>query len=219
VYALGGSLVDDIQNPTTTTFDDPMTIEAMIFYTKLFLDWGVAPTPEIVQRYYGGDDNAFFEMLQRGNVGMWVFPLSSRGFLRQFDQQNFDFGVAPLPSDLQTFSPIWVDEAYVISAATQNLDESWEWINFLSQQIHPGRVPARVSLIGTQEFIDNFGGETTNLVQNVMENATPISMWYLNDLDDELDYFSEAVEQMITGERSPAEALVQAQEQASEESP
>jgi ABC-type glycerol-3-phosphate transport system substrate-binding protein len=138
--------------------------------------------------------------------------------LRQFGQQNFEVGVAPLPSGIQAFSPVWVEEAYVISAATSHLDESWEWINFLSHQIHPGRVPARVSLIGTQEFNDVFGGDTSDLVKTVMENATPISLWYLENLDQELEYFSEAVEQMITGEATPEEALTLAQEQALEES-
>ena len=47
-----------------------------------------------------------------------------------------------------------------------------------------------------------------------MENATPISLWYLENLDQELEYFSEAVELMITGETSPEEALILAQEQA-----
>jgi multiple sugar transport system substrate-binding protein len=219
VYALGGRLVDDIQKPTTTTFDDPLTIEAMEFYTRLFQEWGVAPLPEILQRYYGGNDNAFFEILRRGNVGMWVFPLSNLGFLRQFSQQDFDVGVAPMPAEFQSFSPIWVDEAYVISAATSHLDESWEWINFLSYQIHPGRVPARVSLIESQAFRDGLGGDTADLVLTVMENATPISLWYLMDLGEQLDYFSEAVELMITGEQEPADALIQAQEQASEVSP
>jgi len=219
VYALGGSLVDDIQKPTATTFDDPLTIEAMEFYTKLFLEWGVAPTPEIMRRYYGADDNAFFEILRRGNVGMWVFPLSSRGFIRQFGEQNFEVGVAPFPSGQKLFSPIWVDEAFVISAATSHLDESWEWVNFLSHQIHPGQVPARVSLIGTQEFSDSFGDETSDLVITAMENATPISLWYLMDLGHELEYFSAAVEQMITGESTPADALITAQERALAESP
>jgi len=218
VYALGGSLVDDIQKPTSTTFDDPLTISAMEFYTKLFQEWQVAPLPEIMQRYYGGTENAFYEMLQRGSVGMWLFPLSSRGFMRQFGQQNLEVGVAPLPAGIQTFSPIWVDEAYAISAATSYLDESWEWINFLSHQIHPGRVPARVSLIGTQEFKDVFGSDTSDLVETVMENATPISLWYLENLGQELDFFSEAVELMITGETTPEEALILAQEQALEAS-
>jgi multiple sugar transport system substrate-binding protein len=213
VYALGGSLVDDIQRPTSVTFDDPMTIEAMEFYAKLFLDWEVAPPPEILQRYYGGN-NPFYEILRRGNVGMWVLPLSSERFLRQFGEQNFDVGVAPLPSTTQSFSPIWVDDAYVISAATSHLDESWEWISFLSHHVHPGNIPARVSLIGSQEFDDSFDHETTELVLTVMQNATPISLWYIMDLNQELEYFSEAVEQMITGESEPADALITAQEKA-----
>ena len=219
VYALGGSLVDDIQDPSTITFNDPMTISAMEFYTKLFREWEVAPTPEILRRYYGGGDNAFFNLLRRGNVGMWVLPLSSRGFLRQSGQLDFEFGVVPFPSNLETFSPIWVDDAYVISAATSHLDESWEWINFLSYQIHPGIVPARTSLVGTTEFNDSFDDETANLVRTMMRNATPISLWYLNDLEQELDYFSEAIEQMIAGESTPANALEKAQELATGESP
>lgn len=218
VYALGGSLVDDIQKPTHMTFDDPMTIAAMEFYTKLFLEWGVAPTPEILRRYYGGSNNAFYNMLRRGNVGMWILPLSSRGFLRQSGQLDFEFGFAPLPSDLQSFSPIWVDDAYVISAATSHLDDSWEWVNFLSYQIHPGRVPARTSLIGTTEFNDSFDNETADLARILMKNATPISLWYLNDLDQEFDYFSEAIEKMIAGDSTPADALEKAQELATEES-
>jgi len=80
-------------------------------------------------------------------------------------------------------------------------------------------VPARVSLIESQAFRDGLEGDTADLVLTVMENATPISLWYLMDLGEQLDYFSEAVELMITGEQEPADALIQAQEQASEVSP
>jgi len=44
IYLHNGRLFDDLENPTVTTFDDPLTIEAVQWYADLIHQYNVAPT-------------------------------------------------------------------------------------------------------------------------------------------------------------------------------
>ena len=39
IYQRGGRIFDDLENPTRTTFDDPLTIDALDWYSRLFFDY------------------------------------------------------------------------------------------------------------------------------------------------------------------------------------
>lgn len=43
VYLHGGQIVDDLQNPTRTTFDDPLNVEALEWYADLLYQSGFVP--------------------------------------------------------------------------------------------------------------------------------------------------------------------------------
>ena len=44
IYQHGGQIFDDLENPTRTTFDDPLTIEALDWYARLVHDYDAAPS-------------------------------------------------------------------------------------------------------------------------------------------------------------------------------
>jgi len=50
VYLHGGRLFDSLQAPTRTTFDDPLTVEALEWYADLYHEYDVAPTPKEARR-------------------------------------------------------------------------------------------------------------------------------------------------------------------------
>ena len=52
VYLHGGRIVDNIANPTEATLDDPLTIEAVQWYSDLFNRHAVAPNPTTIEEKF-----------------------------------------------------------------------------------------------------------------------------------------------------------------------
>jgi hypothetical protein len=77
IYQHGGRILDDMQNPTRTTFDDPLTVEAVEWYAGLILDHNVAPTRnQVLGSPFNGSVQAGVYL---NKVGMWIGWLSERG--------------------------------------------------------------------------------------------------------------------------------------------
>ncbi len=216
VYAFGGQIVDDPQQPGLTTFNDPLTVEALEWYARLYLDYGVAPTEAVARSKFGS--GGVYTGLQRGQIAMWILPLSVRNE-EDLTGELIHWGFAPLPHDVATFSPVWVEEVYSISAATQYPTETWKWISYLSRQLHPLQIPTRISQVNSAEFDQFVGAELAEVVRASLKNAYPISIWQFMQLGPALEYYAGAVEKITAGESSAQEALDLAQEQAEKVAP
>ena len=207
----GGRLADSSGQPT---FNDPLNVEAMQWYSRLFNDLKLAPTPAQASAAYGyASDSAMLGILQ-GKIGMWNGTLSDRGGMNQdLAKWNIRWGVAPLPRDTQAFNGIFF-EGYAISNESANPEAAWQWITFLSQQMHNRLMPARRSLAESANFANQAGKEVAEAGRTSLENAILVTPDTLRQLGPAVLLFFDAVGQIVEQNIPPEIALDAAQKQA-----
>lgn len=129
IYLHGGRIVDDITNPSQATLDDPLTIEAVQWYSDLFNRHRVAPNPTTVREKFprGG----VYEAAMRGFCGIWLGWYSDRGGLNTPYKWNFAWKMLPLPKDRGNFSYGTV-EGYFITKNCKHPVEAAKLLRFLS---------------------------------------------------------------------------------------
>ena len=212
IYQHGGRIVDDLQDPTRTTFDDPLTIEALEWYANLYHEYDVAPTPTQARSAFGSR-YSYYQGLRHGKVGMWILPLSDRGGLTWPVEWDVNWLMAPLPRDAQSATDAWV-EGYAISSEIEDLDAGWEWILFLSEQMTYRLMPARQSLVESALYQQQVGEGVATVAQASMENAVLFSPRVWTDFGQAMDIFEQAVEEIIKGDITLQEAMYRAQQEA-----
>jgi len=104
--------------------DSPETIEAMQFMADLINKYEVAPS--------------FAQMLQLGNStelfasGLVAMAMTNAARVPTFQQSDFNWGVAPLPTGPNGIRANSMSGAgYVISANTKNREAAWTFFEFL----------------------------------------------------------------------------------------
>jgi len=210
IYQHGGRIFDDLQNPTHTTFDDPLTIEALDWYIKLVYDYNVAPTPQQTQQAFGG--RGLQAGIHQGKFGVWTGMLSERGGQRGPTEWTMRWGMVPLPRDAQS-ATLSVVEGYFVSSRTQHPDACWKWIAFLSQQMPNRQVPARKSVAQSAEYERQVGADVAAIARASMENALMLSP-KLAGFEEALDIFGQAFEAITSERLTPEEAMTWAQQQS-----
>ncbi|NLF01084.1 MAG: extracellular solute-binding protein [Anaerolineales bacterium] len=209
VYQHGGRIFDDIQNPTTTTFDDPLTIEALEWYLELMTTYHVAPTPDEVQQWRGG---SIYAGVVQNRVGMWTGLLSDRGGRNWPVKWQMRWGMATMPQDQQAATLTLVN-GYFIATDTPYPQACWEWIKFLSGQLPGSLAPVRRSIAESSAFEQHAGSEVAEVARASLENALLLSP-RLAEFEDALGIFGAAFEQVLSGQATIDEAMQAAQEQA-----
>jgi multiple sugar transport system substrate-binding protein len=215
IYLHGGRIFDDWQNPTRTTFDDPLTIEALEWYVRLTEEYNVAPTQAQLYRepFAGNAQSGVY----RNKVGMWIGWLHDMGGSGDVNalwpvEWKMRWGVVPLPHDSQA-ATLTFALGYFISSQAQDPDACWQWISFLSQQNMLTRlIPARKSVAESAEYEQLVGSEVAAAARASMENAVLIPE--LGDVQAGLQIFGRAIDAIMDGRATPREALTQAQQQA-----
>lgn len=210
IYQHGGRVFDDLQNPTRTTFNEPINIEALDWYFKLMFEFDVAPTPEQARRAFGGNGSLYAGVWAE-KVGMWTGFLSQRGGSLDPPEWPFSWGVVPLPRGRQSASMALV-EGYFISAETLHRDASWEWVSFLSQQAPTRLAPVRRSLAESSAYEQQVGADVAAVTQASMENALLLSP-ELIAFETALEVLQNAFGEVAAGRSTPAEAMDWAQQQ------
>ena len=122
VWSNGGEIVDDPENPTRLTFDDPAAREALEFFISLVRDDQVVPTEEEVAA-----NEDLETMFAAGKLGML---LSSRRDTPEFREVgDLKWDVAPLPV-AQEPAGILHSDAYCVSKENDDLDATLEFVRF-----------------------------------------------------------------------------------------
>jgi len=210
VYQHGGQIFDDLQNPTRSTFDDPLAIEALTWYADLLHKHNVAPTPPQVNDFASGLTNPAVGFTL-GKAGMYAGSLSEQGGVT-YVPWKFHWGIAPLPRDAQFVTGTW-GWGYAISSDTLYPEEAWQWVAFLSEQMPSRLVPARRSLAESDEYKESVVGYTA--IQTTLEEAQFIpfmSLWTEPELNSTLWPLENALRQIVRGEATAEEAMTAAQE-------
>jgi multiple sugar transport system substrate-binding protein len=213
IYQHGGRIFDDLENPTRTTFDDPLTIEALEWYARLVHEYDAAPSLNQSSRAYGGGSYAIFQGILAGKVGMWMGPLSSRGGLSWPVKWKMAWGMVPLPSEAQSATDAVV-QGYAISSSTAHHDACWEWIAWLSEQVPYRFMPARRSLAESSTYEDLVGTEVALVARASMEHAYIYDAAVIGLFEKPVEAFEDALEDILQGHKTPQEAMDEAQRAA-----
>ncbi|MDQ3963947.1 MAG: sugar ABC transporter substrate-binding protein [Actinomycetota bacterium] len=150
-WSNGGEIVDDLESPTTFTFDDPSSREALEFVIDLVQD-GLVPTEREI---------AAQDLETRFSTGKLAMLLSSRRDTPAFREvRDLNFDVLPLPQAGEPANILHSD-GYCIAAQSDAKDAAARFIGFAvgtqGQTITAlgGRtVPSLMSIAQSPAFLD-----------------------------------------------------------------
>jgi len=127
VYSNGGSLVDNVKNPTRCLLDQPEAIEGLEFYVDLIHKHKVAPSPVALTNLAMGIQTMFITgKLAMFSSGIWETPS-----LRKVKDLEWDVAMFPKgPSGKRAFGT--GGSGYSILKSTKHPREAWEVIKALS---------------------------------------------------------------------------------------
>ncbi|HUV88096.1 MAG TPA: extracellular solute-binding protein [Anaerolineae bacterium] len=219
VHQLGGRIVDDMQNPTRATFDDPLTIEALEWYGDLFHDYAVAPTPQQLRPSAG----SILSAIVMGEVGMWSDWFEARG---GDSDEIWDGMKWPMRWGMVTFPRATADTAtdvvgdlwahgYALSSQTLHPDAAWRLVAFLTAHASSRKIPARRSVVESEEYERQAGSEAVAVARAVLENGLPYPpREFINKTLEALGILGEAIVMVESGQRTAQEAMDWAQREA-----
>jgi ABC-type glycerol-3-phosphate transport system substrate-binding protein len=211
IYQHGGRIFDDLENPSRTTFDDPLTVEGLEWYANLIHDYDVIPTPEQARESFGGA-GSFQTGILRGQVAMWTGMLSERGGRGWPAAWDMQWGLAPLPRDARSTTMTLV-QGYFVSAQARYPDACWQWLSFLSSQMPNGLTPARRTLAESVDYEQRVGEAVAEVAQASMEDAILLSP-ELVEYEQALEVFANAFQAVLDRRSSAEEAMNWAQQQS-----
>jgi multiple sugar transport system substrate-binding protein len=213
IYQHGGRLLNNWENPTRTTFDDPLTIEALEWYAGLIHNYDAIPTPEELVKTFGQDASQAY-MWQQGKAGMYFGNLRDKGGEQwgQGGRWDWEWGMVTLPKDREEATMGFV-QSYAISAETVHPDACWKWISFLSEQMHYRLMPARRSLAESAEYEEQAGPEEAAVARASIDHALVLFASH-SRLEEVAQQYVATFESIANGETEAADAMVQAQEQS-----
>jgi multiple sugar transport system substrate-binding protein len=152
VWQAGGQIVDDTNNPTRFTLDEPAAREALDFIRS----WQA--THKVVPPLAENKSEDHESRFARGGLGMILQSRRYTATLRAI--QNLDWDVAPLPTGKQTATVLHAD-AYCLAKSSPLKDAAYRFVEFaLSQEgatiiAKSGRtVPALKSVAESPAFLD-----------------------------------------------------------------
>lgn len=211
IYQNGGTIFDDLINPTRTTFDAPKTIEAVDWYARLMYEHQVIPTPQQARAAYGV--GGYVQLgLEHGRLGMWTGMFSERGRWFRKSDWTIKWGMAPLPKGVRSATPGTVS-GYAIAANAGHPDACWAWVSFLTRQMPQNGIPARRSLLASQELEDKLGKEIATTARISAEHIVFMSP-NMYEMYDALRLYQQAIESVVDGRATAQEALTWAQQES-----
>lgn len=210
IYLHGGRIVDDINNPTQATLDDPLTVEAIEWYSALFNVHNVAPDAEAIKRTFrrGG----IYEAAVRGACGIWLGWYSNRGGLdTQFEWQS-DWRMLPLPKDRAAFT-LGEVEGYFISQDASHPLEILKLLQFLSERWEAAgqKLPPRRSLLHEDAYEDALGKDIAAVARTFSENVIIMPAENTPALQMVGGELIKAIKEVVAEDLDPADVLAEAQ--------
>jgi multiple sugar transport system substrate-binding protein len=193
-----GPLFDLEAEPPTARLEETAVVNTVRWYTDLFRVHQVT-----AQLPYLDTDT----LIANGQVGMWAGLISRNEQLRPV----MNLGVVPFPVDApdDRSTPVSFVRAFAISAGTAHPDAAWRWLDFISRQIGdwsnfggPSQIPARRSVTEASNFWKLINEELATALRYAVDHAfVPVRA----------RGFSQAVEAILSGEKSVEAALAEAQ--------
>ncbi|MCD6518798.1 MAG: extracellular solute-binding protein [Anaerolineae bacterium] len=213
VYLHGGKIVDNINAPSAPTFDDPLTVEAIKWYTDLFNYYQVAPAPIAIRQAFrrGG----IYEAVVRGACGVWLGWYSNRGGLDTPYHWTCEWKMLPLPHDRTTLAFADV-EGYFITKNCTHPQEALKLIRFLSDHWEAAgtRLPPRRSQAQSEAYLRSVREDVANVVQGLPSQIIIVPGQSSQLLEKAGGLFLQAVQRSVNEGIPADEVLSEAQRQA-----
>ena len=119
----GGSILDDLRNPSKCTLTEPVAMEGIKFFADMMENNHAMRDANLSQA--GGDAAVF----QSGQVAM-IIQNGSRVSAFNGAEMNYDVAVVPIPDGGQRSASAG-GAAWVMSAQSDNKEEAWEFLSWL----------------------------------------------------------------------------------------
>ncbi|MBC7255108.1 MAG: extracellular solute-binding protein [Chloroflexi bacterium] len=213
VYLHGGSIIDDINNPTRPTLDDPRTIEAVQWYADLFTRYGVAPNQELLRQAF--PRYGINEAQVRGGCAVWFGWYSTRGGRNMPIEWTIKWKMLPLPKDQASFG-LGDVEGYYITAKSAHPREALMLVRYLTDhwEASGGLLPPRRSLATSKEYAKSVGTEIATVAASQSENLIIIPSTLSSRLEGVGQIFFNALTTIINEDLDAASVLGEAQARA-----
>lgn len=126
IYGNGGALVDDINNPTITKINDPLSVEGLQFYSDLINLHHVMPTPVALANLGMGVDTMF----SNGRLAMFLSGIWETPSLRNY---SFNWDVAMFPKNSKGIRRFGTGgSGYGVLKSSKHKKEAWEVVKALA---------------------------------------------------------------------------------------
>lgn len=137
IYGNGGRLVDDVDHPAKASFNDPLTISGLQFYSDLTNLYHVMPTPMALANLGMGVDMMFAS----GRLGMFLSGIWETPLLRNY---TFRWDVAMFPKNKAGVRGFGTGgSGYAILRSSKHKKEAWEVIKALTSEAAQERLADR----------------------------------------------------------------------------
>jgi ABC-type glycerol-3-phosphate transport system substrate-binding protein len=210
IYQNGGRIFDDLGEPTRTTFDEPLTVEAVAWYASLMFEHEAIPTPYQARQAYG-ITGYIATGIEQGRLGMWMGTLAERGS-EAAQAGEINWGIAPMPRGATSavFASV---NGFSILADAEFPDACWEWISFLTRQAPLEGAPPRRSILEGEAFEERAGKDVAAVARASIEHALYLSPagW---DIYGTFQLFDEAMNKVTGGTATALEAMAWAQDRS-----
>ena len=208
----GGKFYQSTAMSKRPSFDAPLILETVEWYARVMPAYKVGYVNE-PQRNSSGYGPDFFLGMFASDAGMWMGPPSLGPMYGERYWGNLRWGVAPLPRQLKPTTAGWLD-GVAIAANTPHPEAAWLWVDFLSRQLPPQKVPVRNSLLKSDAYEQMVGSQ--------MAAVTREAILYTRILSPEVDKQEEAmcslfvgtIYKVMAGRAEPHAALQEAQQKA-----
>lgn len=215
IYQNRGRIFDDVYAPSRIIFDDPYTIATLDWYAGLIHNHQVAPTEEEAFEVFDGAASMAIALatgVQQGKIAMWPWTLfiPDEGSNTETSLPP-QWGVAPLPRNARSATLATV-LGYGIPVTSRDPEASWLWIAFLTERVHDRMFPARKSVFASLTDSRDVRPDIILTAQAMMESDVIFSGAVPTALLEPYSAFWSAVQQVMSGEVSAEEALMEAEQ-------
>lgn len=211
VYLHGGTIVDDLNDPSLPTLDDPATIEAAQWYVDLFTNYQVSPNPDLVRQTYrrGG----VYEAAVRGHCGVWLGWFSNRDGLDMPFEWSMDWKMLPLPKDRVSVG-LGDVVGYYITKSCRYPKEALKLLRFLADHWEASgtKLPPRRSLIKSKEYETDVGEDIVKVAMARADRLLMLPAENTQALEQVGIEYLNAIRAAIAEDLDPAGMLAEAQD-------
>ncbi|MHB0856182.1 MAG: ABC transporter substrate-binding protein [Anaerolineae bacterium] len=212
IYLYGGRIVNDLNDPTLATLDEPQTIEAVQWYSDLFNRYQVAPKPDVVRARFSGGGLPL--AIVQGGCGIWLGWFSDRPYDPQAE------GAQPLmttlPMDQVQGMGLGDIEGYYVTQASAHPQEAAQLIRFLSDRWEAAlpKLPPRASLVSSDAYTAGVGEDASVVARNLPQQIIMVPYETGPALERVAGVALQAINQIVAQDLDAAAVMTEAQIQA-----